>query len=53
MRITELTSDNRKLEQTIKDLCASPFIREAGDRTLTTAKLRTQEKELEHSVLSL
>lgn len=33
----------------MKDLCASPFIKEAGDRTIERVKIATMEKEIDNN----
>ena len=45
-RIDELTRENRSLEAQIKDLCASPFIKEAGDRVMNRTRILSIEQEL-------
>jgi len=45
-KIDELTRENRNLENQIKDLCASPFIKEAGDRVMNRTRLLSFEQEL-------
>lgn len=52
-RIEELMRENRRLEAQLKDLCMSPFIKEAGERVLTGTRLGAVEKDLERQSDSL
>lgn len=45
-KIDELTRENRNLEAQIKELCASPFIKEAGDRVMNRTRMLSFEQEL-------
>ena len=45
-KIDELTRENRNLEAQIKDLCASPFIKEAGDRVMNRTRILSFEQEI-------
>lgn len=51
-RVEELMRENRRLETQLKDLCMSPFIREAGDRVMTGARLTTVQRDLEQQTSS-
>jgi peptidoglycan hydrolase CwlO-like protein len=52
-KVTELQAENRKLEATIKDLCQSPFIKDASERVMSRTKVTSLEKDLERNSVSL
>jgi len=45
-KLDELTQENRRLEAQIRDLCSSPFIKEAGDRLGLQSRMSNYENEL-------
>lgn len=51
LKVQELYRENKELENRVKELCKSPFIREAGARLTTSGKLLTATSELEGKVL--
>ena len=45
-KLDELTQENRRLEAQVRDLCASPFIKEAGDRLGYQSRMTSIETEM-------
>lgn len=45
-KMDELTQENRRLEAQVRDLCSSPFIKEAGDRLGLQSRMSNYESEM-------
>jgi Ca2+-binding EF-hand superfamily protein len=51
--IEELRQENRKLENQIRELCQSPFVKDARNRVITGSRVTTLETELEKMTASI